>query len=107
MQDIITPTSYQTSVTEPQHPKHKTLIWALSAFILLVVVVVLVMQYNKRPALAPLSPLEQLELLEKSSQPVSLSPEQQFEQVRKLEAVGGSTQSSSVSDKLEMLKKLQ
>lgn len=105
MQDIITPTSYQSSV--PESPKkHKTVIVVVAVFLVLVVAVILISKFGRKSPPTP-SPLEQLQQLEQVSVPVSLTPEQQIDQMRKLETVGGESSSSSVPERIEMLKKLQ
>ncbi len=102
MQDIITPTSYQSSV--PESPKkHKTVIIVVAVFLILVGAVIFISKFESRKASLKPSPLEQLEQI---SKPVSLSPEQQVDQIKKLESAGGA-KPTSAADKLEMLKKLQ
>lgn len=101
MQDIITPTPYQSSVLESPK-KHKTMIFVIGMLLVLVGIVILI---NKLGQKADMS-RSTFEQLEKVSAPVTLSKEDQVQQMENLKK-SGTTEVLPASRRMDMLNQLQ
>jgi hypothetical protein len=103
MQDIITPTSYQT--TAPETPqKHRVLIVVVAVFLILVAAVVLIGRYGR--TVRPTDTRDSFTRLEQVSTPVTLTPQEQAVRMESLQKVQPATV-VPVSKRADMLNQLQ